>query len=85
MRRVVSSLLLIGTLVGAPGCLVAGRARIYDEPRRDYHRWDSREERAYREYLRETHRDYVEYKRLERREQEAYWAWRHDHPDRDRR
>jgi hypothetical protein len=87
MRRLMSSVLLIGALAGVPagatGCVV--RARIYDEPHRDYHRWDSREDRAYREYLRERRREYREFRTLDRREQEEYWQWRHDHPDRDRR
>ena len=80
MRRYISSLLLIGSLMGLTGCM--GRARVYDEPRRDYHRWNSREDRAYREYLREQRRQYRVFATLDRREQEAYWEWRHNHPDR---
>jgi hypothetical protein len=80
MRRYISSLLLMGSLVGLTGCVA--RARVYDEPRRDYHRWDSREDRAYREYLREQRREYRVFSTLDRRDQEAYWEWRHNHPDR---
>ena len=80
MRRFVSSLLLAGSLIGANACAV----RVYDEPRRDYHRWDGREERAYRLYLGERHIEYRDFRRLNRREQDGYWAWRHNHPDRDR-
>jgi hypothetical protein len=38
-------------------------------------------------YLGEQHREYREFGRLERRDQDEYWAWRHRHPeaDRDRR
>jgi hypothetical protein len=86
MHRYAGSLSLIvtlgGTLIGAPACAVG--VRVYDEPRRDYHRWDEREDRAYRAYLAERHREYREFKTLERREQEEYWEWRHAHPDRDR-
>jgi hypothetical protein len=74
--------LLILTLSGASGCTAT--VRVYDEPHRDYHRWDEREERAYRAYLAEQHREYREFRGLDRREQENYWQWRHDHPDRDR-
>jgi hypothetical protein len=84
MRRCISSMLVIGALMGSVGCGVTGRVRIYDEPNRDYHRWDAREDRAYREYLREQRREYREFRVLDRRDQEGYWRWRHAHPDRDR-
>jgi hypothetical protein len=84
MRRCISSLLVIGALMGTVGCAATGRVRIYDEPYRDYHRWDAREDRAYREYLREQRREYREFRVLDRRDQEEYWRWRHAHPDRDR-
>ena len=82
MRRWIGSLLLIGSIVGTTACFA--RVRIYDEPRQDYHRWDSREDRAYREFLRDVRREYREFRRLSRSEQDEYWRWRHDHPDRDR-
>jgi hypothetical protein len=83
MQRTIGSLLLIASLAGpAAGC--AARVRIYDEPRRDYHRWDDREDRAYRRYLAEVRREYREFRSLDRHEQEEYWEWRHAHPDRDR-
>jgi hypothetical protein len=83
MRTLAGAFLLIATLAGSAAC--AATVRVYDEPRRDYHRWDDREERAYRAYLTERRREYREFKLIDRREQEEYWAWRHDHPDRDRR
>ena len=83
MRRTIGSLLLIGSLVGSAGCFVSARARIYDEPHGDYHRWDAREDRAYRQYLAEQRREYRAFKTLDRREQDEYWQWRHGHPDRD--
>lgn len=76
------TIVLVVALAGAAGC--AARVRVYDEPRRDYHRWDSREDRAYRVFLVERHRPYREFRLLERREQEEYWSWRHDHADADR-
>ena len=86
MRRCIGSLLvvgaLMGTVAGAVGC--TGRVRIYDQPYRDYHRWDSREDRAYRAYLGEQHRGYREFRTLDSRDQEQYWRWRHAHPDGDR-
>jgi hypothetical protein len=85
--RALLGILLAGALV-APSVACTGVVRIYDEPRRDYHRWDDREERAYRVYLGERRREYVEFRRLNRQDQDDYWEWRHAHPDggeRDRR
>ena len=79
MRRYISSALLIGSLLGMTGCV--GRVRVYDEPRRDYHRWNANEDRAYRDYLREQRREYRAFGTLERRDQDAYWEWRHNHPN----
>jgi hypothetical protein len=82
MRRQFRALVFVVALGSTAGCGVG--LRVYDEPHRDYHRWDAREERAYRVYLGEQHREYREFGRLERREQDEYWAWRHGHPDADR-
>jgi hypothetical protein len=86
MPRWINSLLVVGALMGTVGGAVGctGRVRIYDEPYRDYHRWDGREDRAYRVYLGEQRRGYREFRTLDRRDQEEYWRWRHAHPDRDR-
>jgi hypothetical protein len=83
MRRHIATLLLTAALTGSAGC--AGGLRVHDAPHRDYHRWDAREDRAYRAYLAERHREYREFRTLGSREQEEYWQWRHEHPDRDRR
>ena len=83
MRRHIATLALTAVLAGAAGC--TARIRVYDAPHGDYHRWNSREDRAYRAYLAERHREYREFRTLNRAEQEEYWQWRHDHPDRDRR
>ncbi len=57
------------------------QVRVFDMDHHDYHNWDDREDHAYRRYLAEQHRDYIEYKKLKSRDQRAYWNWRHDHPD----
>lgn len=80
MRRHIATLILVSVLAGSAAC--AGRLRIYDTSHRDYHRWDGREDRAYRVYLTEQHREYREFRTLDQREQDAYWQWRHGHPDR---
>jgi hypothetical protein len=79
MGRHLRPLLLVVAFASFASCAVG--VRVYDEPRMDYHRWNGGEERAYRAYLAERRREYREFSRLERREQEEYWAWRHSHPD----
>ena len=59
--------------------------RIYDRDHRDYHYWDEREDRAYRNYWVERRREHRPYERIKRKEQREYWRWRHEHPDRDDR
>ena len=56
---------------------------IYDRDHKDYHKWDDREDRAWRRWLKETHREDHEFAKAKRREQSEYWKWRHEHPDRD--
>ena len=83
MTRRVAMSVLAAAVVSAAGCAVG--VRYYDAPHDDHHRWDDREERAYRRHLQERHLGYREFKGLERHDQEEYWRWRHDHPDRDDR
>jgi hypothetical protein len=55
--------------------------RYYDREGRDYHTWNNQEDRAYRLYLGEQHRDYREFRRTKAPEQRQYFKWRHEHPD----
>jgi hypothetical protein len=88
MRRTYKYLdcLLAAALLVAPalstGC--AARVRVYDSYHRDYHRWDDREDRAYRRYLSERHEEYQEMNKRKAEDQREYWNWRHEHPDHDR-
>jgi hypothetical protein len=59
--------------------------RIYDPYRKDYHNWDQREDSAYRSWLNERHEAYVDYNRLRRKQQSAYWRWRHEHSQHEER
>jgi hypothetical protein len=58
--------------------------RIYDPAHHDYHTWNNNENDAYRHWYGQTYhgKEYREYGRLNKKQQEAYWKWRHDH-DRD--
>jgi hypothetical protein len=77
MRKLINAVLLAGVLCGSSACAV----RVYDGPHHDYHRWDGNEDRVYRVYLTENHREYRDFNRLDKKEQEDYWAWRHSHPN----
>ena len=57
--------------------------RYYDRDHRDYHNWDDREDRSYRVYLGERHREYHPFAEIRVGDQRAYWKWRHNHPDHD--
>jgi hypothetical protein len=55
--------------------------RYYDPDEKDYHTWTTQEDHAYRVYLGEVHRDYVEFPKVKVTEQREYFKWRHGHPD----
>jgi len=85
----IPALILAATLVGplvAANVASAGAEprRVYDRYHRDYHVWDDREDRAYRQYLAEQHRRYLTYERQRRARQVAYWRWRHERLEHER-
>jgi len=90
IHRFIGTLFLAAAIV-APAAVVAEakaqeagvQVRIYDRDHRDYHNWDDHEDRAYRRYLTERRREYVEYNGQNSRDRRNYWKWRHNHPDRD--
>ena len=91
LKKTFSALAVIGAL-GASALLPATASaqdrdhdrqiqerRMYDRNHRDYHNWNRDEDRTYREYLKDHHRRYVDFSRTNKRQQRAYWQWRHDH------
>jgi len=72
MKRFAAALVLsLGML------LPAGVALAQDHP----HVWADTENPAWRQYLKAHHRKYHEWAKASKREQEAYWKWRDQHPD----
>jgi hypothetical protein len=53
--------------------------KYYDKGGRDYHAWDAQEDRAYRVYLGEQHRNYRAFNKTKAKDQQGYFKWRHDH------
>ena len=93
-RYLFSSFILVAALAAPSGMKAAGqpqdnghqeenRNRIYDRQHNDYHNWDDNEDRSYRVYLTERHREYHPFVEIRVKEQRAYWNWRHRHPDHD--
>ena len=97
-HKYVASIFLSAALLAPVGAMAMPKAqddherheqeeherRQYDPQYRDYHNWDSREDRMYRQWLSERNREYVDYDRLDSREQRDYWKWRHREDKRDR-
>jgi Ni/Co efflux regulator RcnB len=96
-RSYILSTLLLGASLAAPIALKAQdesrkettttttttteTKRYYDPEEKVYRNWTADEDRAYRRYLQENHRDYVEFPKVKTTEQREYWRWRHGHPE----
>jgi hypothetical protein len=92
--KIFSTMMLSGALM-IPGYILAQQTqerstttttttethRYYDPGYKEYHVWSNNEDRAYRMYLDEGHRDFVEFPKSTTVQQTEYWKWRHNHPD----
>jgi len=57
-------------------------ARTYhDKNHNDDHEWNSHEDQAYRVYVKDNHRKYRDFSKVNENDQQAYWDWRHEHSD----
>lgn len=56
------------------------RQPYYDSGHRDWHQWNSDEERSYHQYAEHRHWD-QDFWKLNEKQQDEYWKWRHKHPD----
>ena len=96
--RILSSMLLMGALAAPLAVQAQDRddkhdrddqaknQRVYDSNHKDYHTWNDDEDRNYRQWYTQKYkgREYREYNRLNKKDQAAYWNWRHQHGDNDR-
>ncbi|MBZ5606510.1 MAG: hypothetical protein LAO79_29835 [Acidobacteriia bacterium] len=67
---------MMGALAGCAGEV---GVRAYDPYYRDYHVWGDAEAPYYNNWVIETHRPHVDYRRLNKHDRDEYWRWRHDH------
>jgi hypothetical protein len=73
---------IIAGIVAIAPATACSRTNEYPDPvYSDRHRWDSREDAAYRRWEAERRTSHMEYERRAVEEQRAYWNWRHAHPD----
>lgn len=81
LSALVLSTALIGPVVARAQYASHSEKRYYDQKGHDYHTWNNGEDRAYRAYLQEQHRDYRDFNKVKRGQQQQYFNWRHEHPD----
>lgn len=78
-RSNVLILPLVLSLASLSACSARVGYRVYDPGYNDYHVWDNAEIGYYNNWLVETHRPHVDYRKLNRADQNEYWKWRHEH------
>jgi hypothetical protein len=65
-------------------CLITSVAAVKAQPAPvplQTHVWNDREDPHWRDYLKERHKQYHDWKKATKREQREYWKWRDKHPD----
>jgi hypothetical protein len=75
---------LIIPMAMAPTALRADEHKgvtYHDKDHNDDHQWNTKEDRAYRVYVKQNHRTYKTFSTLPENDQQAYFGWRHDHSD----
>jgi type III secretory pathway component EscR len=77
------SALVLGAFLMTPVAIQAQDQphKYYDRDHKDYHVWNDSENTAWTRYQDENHIKAHDWKKANKKEQQAYWNWRHDHPD----
>jgi hypothetical protein len=73
--------LVVAPITIAPTALLAEHVTYRDAHHNDKHRWNATEQKAYRIWVNEYHRQYHEFAKILPADQQAYWDWRHEHPN----
>ncbi|MEO8946003.1 MAG: hypothetical protein ABI338_05845 [Gemmatimonadaceae bacterium] len=78
----VARYLVIAAVVAGTAVACAPRGTVYyDSGYNDHHRWDRREEIAYEQWEAERNLQHARFELRAAEQQNAYWAWRHRHPN----
>jgi hypothetical protein len=77
---------VLGAALIAPVSVMSIPARAadqvyHDRDRNEDHHWDTREDHAYRMWVKENHMKYRAFSKLKDEDQQRYWTWRHEHSD----
>ena len=84
MNRFFSAL-IVGAFLITPVAMQARdddhAKKYYDRDHKDYHQWNDSENTQYHHFLEEKHRKDHDWNKSNKKEQQEYWNWRHDHPD----
>ncbi len=90
MKRLLATLLFAGLSV-SPALLTAQdqdhhdqdhHAKVYyDRVHKDKHEWNDGEAASWDRYRQDNHVKIAVFDKASKRQQQAYWNWRHDHPD----
>jgi hypothetical protein len=94
LKRYVTSVALMGALAAPVAMFAQDRdhdhdrddnRRVYDRQYRDYHNWNRDEDQRYRGWYSNNYngREYRDYDKLSRKQQNQYWKWRHKQNDND--
>ena len=84
MSRLTSAPVLVFASVAAAAALLPGCAAHSDTrpaAAQDAHSLSAPDQRAYRQYLAEQNLPYQDFSLVGGQQQNAFWEWRHQHPD----
>jgi hypothetical protein len=81
LHAALLSAALMAPMAITPTILQADDRVYHDKDHNDDHHWDAHEDKAYRVYVKENHRKYRDFSKLQESDQQAYWGWRHEHSD----
>jgi hypothetical protein len=76
---------LVAPIAMAPKVLRAeGQMAVHtyhDKQHNDDHEWNGQEDKAYGIYVKQNHHKAGDFSKLNERDQQNYWNWRHEHSD----
>ncbi len=80
---ILGGLLVAASFIAPVAVMADGRhqreIRYYDRDGRDYHTWNDQEDREYRQYLVERHRNCVVFTKARPPQRREYFRYRHEH------
>jgi len=88
MKRLLLGVLLASALF-VPTALTAqedahrseGARTYYDAAHKDRHEWNDNEQASWNKYRDDHHVRHSDFSKASKRQQQAYWNWRHEHSD----